>query len=66
MEMAECPNLEINLKECVCTYDCGLKGKCCKCLSSHRDHDELPACYFPKEVEKTFDRSIKKFISIRK
>jgi len=26
--------------------------------------NELPACCFPPEVEKTFDRSIKKFIEI--
>jgi len=26
--------------------------------------NELPACYFPDDVEKTYDRSIRKFIEI--
>jgi hypothetical protein len=27
---------------------------------------ELPACFFPDDVERTYDRSIKKFIEIYK
>jgi hypothetical protein len=27
---------------------------------------ELPACYFPDDVERTYDRSIERFIAIRK
>ncbi|MEM3673294.1 MAG: DUF6485 family protein [Candidatus Bathyarchaeia archaeon] len=62
--MSECPNLGTNLKECHCTYPCNLKGRCCECLRRHRARNELPACYFPPEVEKTYDRSIRKFVSI--
>ena len=64
--MSECVNMEANLKQCTCTFDCDLKGKCCECIRNHRAHNELPACYFPKEVEKTYDRSVKRFLSIHK
>ncbi|MEM3055594.1 MAG: hypothetical protein QXM52_07830 [Candidatus Bathyarchaeia archaeon] len=64
--MGECPNLQINLSECPCTYPCSLKGKCCECLRNHRAHNELPACYFPPEIEKTYDRSIKRFLLFHK
>lgn len=51
-----------NLKDCPCTYEgCPRKGKCCECVRHHRLKDELPACYFSVEVERTFDRSIGKF-----
>ncbi|PMQ00779.1 MAG: hypothetical protein CBR30_09410 [Dictyoglomus sp. NZ13-RE01] len=64
--MAEC-NLQSNLKMCNCTYEpCPRKGICCECLAYHRSHGELPACYFPKDVEKTYDRSIKRFVSLYK
>ncbi|HUW22235.1 MAG TPA: DUF6485 family protein [Candidatus Bathyarchaeia archaeon] len=54
---------EENLKDCPCTYPgCPRRGVCCKCVSYHRKNDELPACFFSKEVEKSYDRSIKNFI----
>jgi len=54
-----------NLKNCNCTYPgCPRKGKCCDCLNYHLIRQELPACCFPPEVEKTFDRSFAKFIEI--
>jgi hypothetical protein len=54
-----------NMKKCNCTYEpCPRKGICCECLHYHRANGELPACYFPDNVEKTYDRSIKKFIAI--
>jgi hypothetical protein len=54
-----------NLSSCPCTYkNCSRKGSCCDCLRYHLENDELPACCFPKEIEKTFDRSIKKFVEI--
>jgi hypothetical protein len=31
-------------------------------LRSHLKAGEFPACVFPKDVEKTFDRSIERFI----
>ncbi|MBR9691316.1 cytosolic protein [Candidatus Woesearchaeota archaeon] len=60
----EC-NIEENKKNCNCTYPgCPRKGKCCECLSYHLSNDELPACCFPADVEKTFDRSFEKFCEI--
>jgi len=31
-----------------------------------RVHNELPACYFPPEVEKIYDRSIRKLVAIQR
>lgn len=62
----ECKKEE-NLKDCPCTYPgCERKGKCCDCIKYHWEMRELPACFFSKEAEKTFDRSIKKFIEDQK
>ncbi|MGC8866885.1 MAG: DUF6485 family protein [Elusimicrobiales bacterium] len=59
----ECKILD-NKKACNCSYEpCSRKGICCQCLSYHRSHNELPACYFSNEAEKTYDRSIENFIS---
>jgi hypothetical protein len=65
-KLSECPNLQSNLKDCSCTYSCNLKGRCCECMRNHRANNELPACYFPPEVEKTYDRSIRKFLAIHR
>ena len=55
---------EENLKTCPCTYPgCPRKGICCQCLRYHLGNNELPACCFSKEAEKTYDRSFKKFIA---
>lgn len=65
--MKQCPNLEENKKNCPCTYEpCPRKGWCCECLRYHLASGELPACCFPEGVEKTFDRSIEKFIETKK
>jgi len=61
----EC-NKTNNLKNCNCSYPCSRKGICCECITYHRRNGELPACYFPKEEEKTYDRSIEYFISLYK
>ena len=54
---------EKNLKTCPCTYPgCPRKGICCECLKYHLENDELPACYFSHEAEKTYNRSIENFI----
>lgn len=64
--MAECQKDDI-LKGCNCTYEpCPRKGKCCQCLAYHRAQDELPACLFPAEVERTYDRSVNRFLAIRR
>lgn len=62
----ECKQKE-NLKNCSCTYlICSRRGICCECLRHHREKGELPACYFSAEAEKTYDRSIEKFIQDQK
>jgi hypothetical protein len=59
----EC-NLSRNMRVCTCTYEpCGRKGKCCECIEYHRKARQLPACLFPAEAEKTYDRSVAMFIS---
>jgi hypothetical protein len=64
--MKECKQKE-NKVSCSCTYEtCSRKGICCECIRHHLKNKELPACCFPSEVEKTYDRSIQKFISIKK
>jgi hypothetical protein len=61
--MAEC-RLEENKKYCNCTYSCGKHGMCCTCLRSHIQNNEVPACFFPKDAERTYDRSVENFIRI--
>ena len=64
--MAECKNYESNLAGCNCTYEpCPRKGTCCECTAYHRKMGELPACYFPDDVERTYDRSIRRFVALR-
>lgn len=61
----ECSNLQANLKRCNCSYEpCSRKGKCCECIQYHLGSGELPACCFPDSVERTYDRSFRKFIEI--
>lgn len=59
----ECKKQE-NQKDCNCTYSCSKKGICCECIRYHKARNELPACFFPNDVEATYDRSIKKFIEV--
>ena len=60
-----CKNELAHLKNCNCSYQgCSRKGICCECLTYHRSKKELPACYFPENIEKTYNRSIKKFVEI--
>jgi len=60
--MREC-KIETNKARCNCTYEpCSRKGICCECLIYHQEADEMPACYFPDDVERTYDRSIERFI----
>jgi hypothetical protein len=60
--MTEC-KVERNKEWCSCTYEsCAKKGVCCDCLKSHLQSGEFPACLFPPDVERTYDRSIERFI----
>ncbi len=53
---------EQNLKGCNCTYEpCSHKGICCECIQYHLRMRELPACCFPDDAERTFDRSFEHF-----
>lgn len=59
----EC-NQNVNLGRCTCTYEpCPRKGICCECIAYHRRYDELPGCLFPLQVERTYDRSIARFVA---
>ena len=61
--MKEC-NFTKNMTNCNCTYEpCSRKGNCCDCIQYHRRSGELPACYFTNEIEKTYNRSVERFIS---
>lgn len=62
--MREC-NLIKNKENCPCTYEpCAKKGICCECIAYHWAHRELPACFFPPEVERTYDRSLRRFLQL--
>jgi hypothetical protein len=62
--MREC-KVEQNTAQCACTYPgCSRKGICCECIRYHWDHGELPGCLFPPEVEKTYDRSLQRFLAL--
>ena len=55
-----------NLEHCTCTYEpCSRKGVCCECIAYHRSlGGELPACLFPPGAERTYDRSLRKFLDV--
>jgi len=58
----ECKQNQI-AADCACTYSsCSKRGKCCECIAYHKKNGELPGCLFPPEVEKTYDRSIERFV----
>ena len=51
-----------NMKVCNCSYDpCDRKGVCCDCISYHLRARQLPACCFPNDAERTYDRSFEHF-----
>ena len=62
MAHADCKNQKQNQSFCTCTYSCDKHGVCCDCLQYHLRMKQLPACCFPPEVERTYDRSFKKFV----
>lgn len=53
---------EQNKKDCGCTYGCPTSGMCCACVRHHRENGEIPGCFFPRDFEKTYDRSIENFL----
>jgi len=51
-----------NLARCTCSYEvCSRKGVCCDCIAYHLKGRELPACAFPPDAERTYDRSFAHF-----
>ena len=55
-------NKDEHLERCNCTYDpCARKGVCCDCLVYHLKMRQLPACCFPDDAERTYDRSFGHF-----
>lgn len=63
--MKEC-KVDKNKTKCNCTYEpCPRKGICCECVSYHRDSGERPACFFSPEAERTYDRSIERFVALQ-
>jgi len=53
---------EANGEKCNCTYSgCPRHGVCCDCLSYHLAKRQLPACCFPADAERTYDRSFAHF-----
>ena len=60
----EC-QIEANKKHCNCTYDPSPRnGICSECVAYHQAQNQLPACYFSKDAERTYDRSVEKFLSL--
>ncbi|MBT0665983.1 hypothetical protein KI809_16855 [Geobacter pelophilus] len=51
---------------CSCSYSaCDKRGNCCKCVEYHLKNGEIPGCFFTPAGEKSYDRSIRNFISDR-
>ncbi|MDK2823561.1 MAG: hypothetical protein PWQ67_2429 [Clostridia bacterium] len=60
-------NQEKNKANCSCTYEpCARKGNCCACIAYHRNKREAPGCLFPADIEKTYDRSLKRLATCYK
>ncbi len=56
-------NKSKNLSSCTCTYEpCPRKGLCCECVAYHRRNGEIPGCFFSKNGESGYDRSVQSFI----
>ncbi|MBI5527124.1 MAG: hypothetical protein HY897_12385 [Deltaproteobacteria bacterium] len=58
-------NVKKNTVQCTCTYEpCPRKGKCCECVIYHRRSGEIPGCFFSRDAEATYDRSVGNFARI--
>jgi len=65
--MGQCENVKRNSVLCTCTYSsCEKHGVCCECVAFHRASGELPGCFFPPDAERTYDRSVRKFVTVMK
>lgn len=62
----ECSS-SISLANCTCTYTgCEKRGHCCLCVAHHRARNEVPGCFFTPEGERSYDRSLARFLCDRK
>lgn len=53
---------DTNLARCNCSWpSCSRKGVCCDCMAYHLKSRELPACAFPADAERTYDRTFEHF-----
>lgn len=53
---------DLNSQKCNCSYEgCSRQGICCECLQYHLKSRQLPACCFPRDAERTYDRSFEHF-----
>jgi hypothetical protein len=58
---------DMNLARCNCSWEgCTRKGLCCDCIAYHLRSRELPACAFPAQAERTYDRSFAHFARLVK
>ena len=65
--MDKCLRQNQNKKRCNCSYEpCSKKGICCECIQYHLSRQELPACAFPDDVERSWDRSFRRFVEVCK
>lgn len=65
--MKDCLTQKQNLANCNCSYSpCSRKGICCECVLYHRQNGQIPACFFPADMEKAYDRSIENFMRVHK
>ena len=56
---------EKNLANCTCSYDpCSRKGICCECVEYHVKNRQLPGCCFPKDAERSYNRSFELFAKL--
>jgi hypothetical protein len=63
-ERMECKK-DTNLASCNCSWpSCSRKGACCDCITYHRESRELPACMFPEEAERSYDRTFEHFAKL--
>lgn len=56
--MPGCTNQKKNAEHCTCTYPCDKRGNCCACVTYHRAKGQVPGCFFSKNGEAAYDRSI--------
>lgn len=62
-----CANQSSKFDACPCSYQgCPRHAKCCECIQSHVSRQQLPACCFPSDAERTYDRSFAKFVETYK